>query len=157
MRLSPVLYELVRAFSKNANPCDNERTRAAVININAGLRFGWVSDRTHQQLARDDRAEPSRRTSAMGVAGAPERIDSHKAREKLPARSTEVERPRLRCFRRRVTPPCFRLHHNSIDFNGLFTHPNQHSISLLREKHNEETRRALEGESRLMALYMWVI
>lgn len=33
-------YELVRAFSKNANPRDNERTRAAVININAELRFG---------------------------------------------------------------------------------------------------------------------
>lgn len=53
----------------------------------------------------------------MGVAGAPGRIDSHKAREKLPARSMEAERPRLRRFRRRVTPPCFRL---TTALTGLF-------------------------------------
>lgn len=41
---------------------------AAVININAELRFGLVSDRTHHQLTRDG-PEPSRRTERDGYHG----------------------------------------------------------------------------------------
>jgi len=155
MRLSPVLYELVRAFSKNANPCDNERTRAAVININVGLRFGWVSDRTHQQLACDGRVEPSRRTSAMGVAGAPGRIDSHKAREKLPAPAFNGgETP---------SPSTFPSSRNTSLLPSpsqqhwlVFSHPNQHFVPLPLEN---VTKRE-DALSRVKCVwwhYMWVI
>lgn len=52
----------------------------------------------------------------------------------------EAERPRLRRFRRRVTPPCFRLHHNGTDWS--FRTPNQYFVSLLPRKtwRGEKTR-----------------
>lgn len=65
----------------------------------------------------------------------------------------DAERPRLRRrFRRRVTPPCFRLYHNSIDWS--FRTRISISSPSSREKRDEERRRALEGEMRLMALYV---
>lgn len=82
-------------FEKRQPTRQYERTRAAVININAELRFGWVSTQDAPP-ANTWRPRAVSTHWARRVSRGQERIDSHKAREKLPAHSAEVERPRLR-------------------------------------------------------------